>query len=49
MGENNDTGFNKSKLEYLGKQVIQYRGSLENIGYRNGLPHWGTYLSGCQN
>ena len=26
----------------------QVMGSLENTGYPNGLPHWGTYLGGCQ-
>ena len=25
MGENNDTGRDKSKLEYLGKKVIHYQ------------------------
>ena len=25
MGENNDTGLYKSKLEYLGKKVINYK------------------------
>ena len=24
-------------------------GSLENTGYPNGLPYWGTYLGGCRN
>ena len=29
--------------------IAGFTGSLENTGYSNGLPHWGTYLGGCRN
>ena len=30
-------------------RMISVKGSIEDAGYPNGVPNWGTYLGGCQN
>ena len=37
----------KTEIDFI---LIWYKiGSLENTGYPNGVPNWGTYLGGYQN
>ena len=37
------------KKTWLLIKYIQRNGSLENIGYPDGVPNWGTDLGGYQN
>lgn len=41
--------FKKASISYILLRLINDFGLIENTGYLNGVPYWGTYSGGRQN